>query len=345
MAACPILGRVPGQTQDELLIKATLTGVTYLTQRKYRARYRGSKSAAVSINGKLYKKKAELQAAIDSWKEPQKKRAKSPDPAPKFSDVAMQSNNNVLTDNLYLPTTGEKISPPIRAYRIKKSEVRHRILGYINTQKGKKELYFWTVSFFQGTPDKVAYQIFNIWLTSLRKYRMLREYLWIAERQENGTIHFHIAIPHKMPVHRANAMMAGTLKTFARRGLIPASVHECRRYNGVDIAKNRKTRRVTNFAVKKGSRALSTYLTKYVTKNSATFEHLAWHNSRGYSALFTSITFTVAEFRQHRFGFFINRTRILTSEYAKFIPWLDDPPPLLQDHLYRLNTYLQLSPN
>jgi len=46
---------------------------------------------------------------------------------------------------------------------------------------------------------------------------------------------------------RANRMMGGTMKTFARRGELPASVHQCSRYNGVDISKNRKTKRVTNF--------------------------------------------------------------------------------------------------
>ncbi len=234
-----------------------------------------------------------------------------------------------------------------QGYRVNKREIRQRLLGYMNTQRGSKELYFWTVTFPKGTADDLCYKIFNIWLTALRKYKMLREYLWIAERQPGtGTIHFHIAIPHKMHVQRANAMMAGTLKTFARRGELPYSVHQCARYNGVDISKNRKTKRVTNFANKKGSRALSHYLTKYVTKNDEQFTHLAWHNSRGYSQLFTGVTFSVEEFKKFSFGFFLDRRRVFEiGDFARFIPWISYPPPLFEEHLYKVNSFVQENKN
>ncbi len=331
-------------TGDELLIKATLTGITLLKKIRYRQRYKGSKRCAVSISGKLYPKKTDLDKVIkeeyERWKGISKKKPALPSAGKKINDLTLQISHNLSTDNTDISPIQEKLSTP-RMYKVKKSEIRQRILGYINTQKGKKELYFWTVSFFKGTPDIIAYRALNTWLTSLRKYRLLHEYLWVAERQENGTIHFHIAIPHKMPVQRANAMMAGTLKTFAKKGLITANVYQCARYNGVDICKNRKTRRVVNFAIKKGSRALAHYLTKYVTKNDTAFTHLAWHNSRGYSALFTGVTFTIAEFKQFRFPFFLNRTRIIEGEYSRFVPWLFDPPPLVQDHLFQLNSYVQ----
>ena len=240
-----------------------------------------------------------------------------------------------------------------KCYTVNKKEVRQRLLGYINTQKGRKELYFWTVSFPKGTPDHICYQAFNTWLTALRQYKMLKDYLWVAERQTGdritdgraptNTLHFHIAIPHYMNVQRANAMMRGTLKTFAKRGEIPYQPYhpQVKKYNGVDICKNRNTKRIVNFAVKKGSRALATYLTKYVTKNDETFEHLAWHNSRGFSCLFTAVTFTVAEFQQFKFGQFLNRVRVFDMNFAKFIPWLYGPPPLLLDHLFKLNSYIQ----
>jgi hypothetical protein len=146
-----------------------------------------------------------------------------------------------------------------------------------------------------------------------------------------------------MNVQRANAMMRGTLKTFAKRGDIPYQPYhpQVKKYNGVDICKNRNTKRIVNFAIKKGSRALSTYLTKYVTKNDGAFDHLAWHNSRGFSCLFTAVTFTAAEFKKFGFGPFLNRVRVFEMNFAKFIPWLFGPPPLLIDHLYQLNSYIQ----
>jgi hypothetical protein len=228
-------------------------------------------------------------------------------------------------------------------YTVNKQKVRHRLLCYLNTQKGKKELYFWTVSFPVNTPDSICFQALNIWLTQLRKYGLLKEYMRVTERQKNGTIHFHIAIPHRMPVQRANHLMAITLKTFAKKGLIPyhPSHPQIKKYNGVDISKHRKTRRVTNFAVKKGSVALATYLTKYVTKNDAEFDHLAWHNSRGFSELFTGVTFTIKEFNDFEFGHFLNRVRIFKMNFATFIPWMYGPPPRFWDHLYKLNSYTQ----
>jgi hypothetical protein len=347
---CPILGKVPSFF-DKLLLKTSVTGVTLLKQNRYKSRYIGSKYAAIDINGNLYKRAGELKEVILSADSEGKKKGRLKRPPGKTIKALseMQISDNFSTSPPELSPNEAAVIPslPVKGYKVNKREVRSRILGYINTIKGKKELYFWTVTFPMGTPDAKCYQIFNIWLTSLRKYKMLREYLWIAERQplKTHTIHFHIAIPHKMPVQRANAMMRGTLKTFARRGEIPYTVQQCPKYNGVDIHKNRKTKRVINFAIRKGARALAGYLTKYLTKNDTCFSHLAWHNSRGFSALFTAITFTIAEFKSHGFGFFLNRRDVKDMEFAKFIPWLGEPPPQWEIHLYKLNSYLQLNPN
>jgi hypothetical protein len=323
----------------DLVIKTSVNGIVLLKQNRLKKRYTGNKYSAVDINGNLWLKAAELKKHLagGNKKPPAKAGGKSCLGAPTRTD---QNYDNLSTTDKNLSPGSPKLSTE-RRYFIHKREVRQRILGYLNTIRGKKELYFWTVSFPEKTTDAVGYQMFNIWLTALRQYRMLKNYLWVAERQQNGTLHFHIAIPHKMPVKRANAMMQGTLKTFSGRGLIPFTVHQCRRYNGVDIAKNRKTRRVTNFAIKKGARALGQYLTKYVTKNDTGFTHLAWHNSRGYSSIFTGLAFTVPEFQSHGFHFALDRAKRFDNEYFTFIPWLSDPPPKITEHLYQLNSFIQ----
>lgn len=258
-----------------------------------------------------------------------------------------------------------------KSYTINRVEVRHRLYNYINTQKGKKRLFFWTVSFPEGTPDPVCHKLFNVWLTQLRRYGMLSEYLWIKERQDGkraspdklptGTLHFHIAIPHYLDAYRANAMMKGTLKTYSKRGDMPGAVCDLRtgkvhylpciaHYNGVHIAKHKTTNRPINFAIKKGQKKLAHYLTKYLTKtvdeetgkeSDTTYEQLAWHNSRGFSALFTGVTFTISEFIRGGCSEFLNRCRVFPMRFATFIPWLDGPPPKLLRHLYDLNTYIQ----
>lgn len=344
----PRLLATPRQHHDPLTIKATLSGIIQLRTdpvtgngRKYLSRYAGSKYSAVDINGNLWQKATELKKQIaKEGKDKKKPGRKKPTGAQKFREMTEQISDNLSTENNNSGPQKQNLST-VREYRVNKKEVRQRLLGMINTKQGKKELYFFTVTFPAGTSDEIAYQVYNVWLTSLRQYRMLRQYLWVAERQQNGTVHFHIAIPHKMNVQRANAMMAGTLKTFAKRGEIPFTVHQCKRYNGVDIAKHRATRRVTNFAIKKGSRALVTYLTKYVTKNDGTFQHLAWHNSRGYSSIFTGVTFSLPEFQDKlEWQWLLREEKTFEGEFFTFIPWLGDPPELLTKHLHDLNSHL-----
>jgi hypothetical protein len=359
----PTLGKVP-LNNDDLVIKATQTGIILLgkieegkliSERRYGKRYIGSKKHAIDINGNLWWSGNDLAKDIKQDAKDKPKR-RLPD---KKKAGGQPCNNEHENNELQIYADCDENARKVagnskkKAYCINKKEVRQRLLCYVNTQKGKKRLYFWTVSFPKNTPDDICYQALNTWLTSLRKYKMLKDYLWIAERQEGDrlpegveathTIHFHIAIPHYLNAERANSMMRGTLKNLAKAGLIPYKEHaiQIKKYNGVHISKHRNTNVPINFAVKKGNKALAGYLTKYVTKNDSAFEHLAWHNSRGFSALFTSVTFTLAEFVKFGFNHFLNRVRVFKMEFATFVPWLFGPPPLLEDHFYQLNSYIQ----
>jgi hypothetical protein len=341
----PTLAPVPNISKEPLTIKATTSGITFLKENIFRSRYTGNKHYAVDCNGNLWTKKDFMKYIQQTNKrfglQAKKKPLHPCNGGTKTLEIMPQISNNLSTETNTLHTNPAKLSTINKEYSVNKREVRQRLLGYINTMRGKKELYFFTVTFPPGIVDTVAYQAFNIWLTALRQRNMLKEYIWIAERQQTGTIHFHIAIPHYMHVHKANAMMRGTLKNMIRKGKIDYSIYKIARYNGVDIAKNRNTKRVTNFAIKKGTRSLVTYLTKYVTKNDTKFAHLAWHNSRGFSMLFTGVTFNVPEFISKGFHLLINRAKAFVGEFFIHIPWLNDPPPLLVEHLYKINSHLQ----
>lgn len=316
----------------ELTIKASAAGITVLKDGRFKKRYTGSRHSAIDINGKMYLKAADLKKINQD----QDKKTGSRPRAQTQSDIAL---------------TADQLQRPQKNYKVHKTEVRNRILGMINTMRGKKELYFWTVTFPAGTPDPIAYKLFNTWLTTCRQKKWLKEYLWIAERQTGerledkskatNTIHFHLAIPHRMSVQLANNAMRTTLKNAAIKKEIPFNVYQCKRYNGIDIAKNRTTRRVTNFAIKKGSRALGQYFTKYLTKNNSAFPHLAWHNSRGFSALFTGITFTTTEFLGYGFRGLVQPTKIIDNEYFLFFAWKDQPPFAVTKHLFEINSWIQ----
>lgn len=421
----PALGKVPGVGADDLVIKATTTGITFLHDRRFKKRYNGSKTCTIGINGEVWPKRSDydkmqalkIPSRLISYNEDglhyldkqkykeattpkNKKKAAAADclilfekkPAPGSEHAAICEEIPTSENNSTALAKKPAKSSKKASYSINKREVRQRIMSYINTAKGVKELYFWTVSFPDGTPDDVCYQAFNTWLTTLRTQQkdksgkflpaLLKEYLWIAERQLGDrltvdkkptyTIHFHIAIPHFMPVQRCNMAMRTILKNLAKKGLMPGAVctdHAIinkklkgkrethylpciAKYNGVHIGRN-KQGNVINFAIKRASKALAGYLTKYITKNDAGvkdengneiapgFSHLAWHNSRGFSCLFTAVAFTVKEFDKFGFRHFLNRVRVFRMEFATFIPWLFGPPPDLMKHMFNLNSYIQ----
>ena len=174
-------------------------------------------------------------------------------------------------------------------------------------------------------------------MTRLRKEKMLRSYLWISERQTNGTIHFHIAINYRMDIKRANRYMRACIFTCIDNNEIKYSRLEAIKYNGVDIAKNRKTKRITNFAKQKNQKNLISYITKYVTKNNEKFKHLAWHSSREYSNLCIGIRLSTNEFENKNIMRLVDETKCLDTAYFTFYRWKANPPPDLLKYLAFIN--------
>jgi hypothetical protein len=318
----------------ELTIKADLNGVTILREGRYRKRYTGSKQFAVDINGRL-RESGELAGEIS--RENERKKIVAPSRATKKKAEEMRNDKDTQK-------AGPGLGSVEKSYRINKPEIRARINTMIASQPpDRRELYFWTVTFPMQTEDEVIYRIYNTWLTRLRKEKILRNYLWVCERQKNGTLHFHIAITHKMPVKKANAYMGSALVTCAKKGEIAYSVYLCKRYNGVHISKDKAGKQALNFANgKRGRRALIGYLSKYITKNDGSFSHLAWHNSRGFSQLFTGVTFTLEEFCEtFALSKFVRRHSAIKNLYFQFHPWINGPPPSLEAELLKLNSYIQ----
>ncbi len=306
-----------------LTVKADLNGVTIIKDGRFKKRYTGSRQYDVDINGVL-RKKSDLKLLLHKDDPPQKKKG-----APAANGMP------------HTITLAPKIQ---KSYSINKPEIRARLFSMVASQpQNKKELYFWSVSFPVKTSDETIYRLFNTWLTKLRQKKMLRQYLWVAERQGNGTLHFHLCIPHKMNAKVANREMMICLCNASKSGEIDYNIHACKRYNGVDISKNRKNRIVTNFALgKRGRRALTNYITKYIPKNDGVFTHLAWHNSRGFSMLFTGITFTFDESR-HKFmwRFYTHSRAAVQNEYFAFYPWINGPPGQIEGELLKLNSFIQ----
>ena len=305
----------------ELNNSVSLSGITLLKDGKYSNRYVGLKKVQVSPNGQIVIEKPPISTHESK---PKRKITKVK------IDSTVHIENTEHSVNVHTGGNGHRFS-------IKKPVIRARILNYINQQKGTKELYFLTVTFPTCVTDDLAYKFFNQWLTVLRSKNIIRTYLWVAERQQNGTVHYHIAIPHRVYAPHANKAMQIILTNAVRKQQLQWNIQAAKKYNGVDLAKNRKTRRVTNFAVKKGQKSLANYLTKYVTKNDEKFSHYAWHCSREFSNLCLKISFTNDELLTCGFEQWINENKQFESEYFIFFPWHNRPPPQVMQHFADIN--------
>jgi len=217
------------------------------------------------------------------------------------------------------PLEGEPVKEP-KQYRINKKLIRQRVYAFLLAQK-KPVLHAVTVSFPPCVNEDTGYIALNSWLTYCRTYLHLRNYLFVAERQKNGTIHFHILVPQYINIQKANKAMGVTLANMVRSGKLNWNVKAARKYNGVDLSKNRNTKRVTNFALGGSQKALANYITKYVSKNDEGFTHYAWHNSRGFSSMMLSITLTESEAKYLQVRQVLDLQRCRMTEFATFVPW------------------------
>lgn len=310
-----------------LVVKLTSSGATVLkstSDTQFKQRVQGSKSHTLLANAVLIENQVAHERDLAGYRKSTGRRISK-----KRSALPAEEKSIVFSED-----SSQK--KPTKQYRLNKKLIRGRIFAYLLTQK-KPVAHFVTISFPQTMTDDGGYQALNAWLTYCRKYLHLREYLFVAERQKNGTIHFHLLVPQFLNVQKANRAMAGILKTMIRRGKLDWNIYACKKYNGVDLAKNRKTKRVTNFALQGARKALTNYILKYISKNDEAFSHYAWHNSRGFSAMMLSVSLTEAEakFLQIRAG--LDLTRIRATEYAFFVPWAGAAAPWFTELLRTIN--------
>jgi hypothetical protein len=202
-------------------------------------------------------------------------------------------------------------------------------------------MFAFTITVPPEVDDDLAYQLFNNWLTVCRKYHGLKNYIWVREFQQNETVHFHMLVPHYLHVVTVNRAMQECLKTQVRNGRLKWHIKQCKRYNGVHIGKNDKTKKVTNFAKPRERRALLNYMLKYMSKgkvNDKSPNHYAWHNSRAFSKMITSLALTHDEALQLKIRQSLNMNTTWTNERFTHILWKDyRPPDFVTDLLSTVN--------
>lgn len=267
-------------------------------------------------------------------REKQRKLKKIPSP---MIIPGMSNNSTTLSGNVENP---EKTRHK-REYYVNEKLISARVFSYVSAMK-EPVLHMVTISFptpggKQIVSDDQGFQYLNNWLTVCRETLHLRDYLFVSEYQPTtGTIHFHIMVPQYFNIVKANKVMVTILCNQVRKGALKWNLQAAKRYNGVDLDKDRKTKKVINFGEPKKRRNLVAYITKYCSKGKKPregeeakkgFPHLAWHNSRGFSSMFTGVSLTKAESVSLGIRGMLNFAKIFISEYFSWLPWSANIPP------------------
>jgi hypothetical protein len=243
--------------------------IVFCKTQKTRNDYSGSKSFKISVqNGQMSvfeidrKEKKKIENDINNVY----------DDSMRFSFVLLTVLEVIVYD-----IDGEPIEVQKRSYKLKKNEVVNRCNAIFGLKIAKKNLSFMTASFPMGMNDDSIFRVWNTFLTRMRKAFGLRVYLWITERQKNGTLHYHMLVPQYIPIRVSNGYLAISIRNELEKNKQDSVKYDCGKYNGLDVKR-----------CDSNLKALSAYLTKYISKGEIRFSHLAWHCSRLVSALFTA---------------------------------------------------------
>jgi hypothetical protein len=171
---------------------------------------------------------------------------------------------------------------------------------------------FGTFSFIAPVDDKTGQSILNKFLVQCRKKFPGLQYFWVAERQDNGNIHFHMILNKRLPVGRWNALWvlqqynAGLVghdewgdEISKERIMELYALDQKEGYCGARSKDGKKKISRIQAALNpldlkkvKSIGRLSSYLTKYITKQEKNkpFGCAVWHCSRRVSRMFTRQT-------------------------------------------------------
>jgi hypothetical protein len=157
-----------------------------------------------------------------------------------------------------------------------------------------------TLTMVAECTDYQAVKCLNKYLTVLRKKDGLFNYVWVAEKQGNGNIHFHMIIDKRFEISYINSLWITQqynskiineeqkLKFYNDYGTTFKKAHKmgCEEGNNWHQVIQKYLNPVDVKKVKTID-GMSQYLTNYVIKNESKLSCNIWHSSRNVSKLFT----------------------------------------------------------
>lgn len=241
---------------------------------------------------------------------------------PLSAEALKKSSTNVANYSAYITryrsirdAFDKKKTVQKKTYKLNKSKVRKRIIALCRLKQSYKFLAFYSVSFPANAPDDAIYEIYNRWLTTCRRHHGLTTYVWVAERQKNGTLHFHILTNNFLEIYKVNRAMAKCINTSVLQGKLSWGQSSLTLYNGVDVDSIQHPKRrqgetraqyrwrlkeQKKHTIKERVKFATKYMTKYLSKNDEVFTHLPFHCSRDISQLFTSLLLSDKDFEVYK---------------------------------------------
>ena len=174
-----------------------------------------------------------------------------------------------------------------RIFELNKTKVRDKTLALFNLRQSKKFCAFITISFPAGFSDLMGVSVLNNVLTNVRQSSLKFNYLWVAERQKNKTIHFHMIVNRFFNVRILNGKFAQAIQRELVKTSDTTIEFNKSKYNGCDIKFIRSQANVLG------------YITKYIIKNKACFNIRAWACDSVVSRLFTHISELAGNLKIH----------------------------------------------
>lgn len=182
---------------------------------------------------------------------------------------------------------------------LKKVEPKKHTMSARSARKVRNKLHamyrvgiaktFVTLTMVADCPDRVAVRCLQKLLKLWRERWGQFNYLWVAERQENKRIHFHLVLDRFIDVQAENRRWAvvqyesGVIYSYEyNKNLVPVDPARMTPKQFAKIANPLDVEKIDSV------KSLATYLASYVTKKiGEQFECQVWNCSKGVSALFT----------------------------------------------------------
>jgi hypothetical protein len=215
--------------------------------------------------------------------------------------------------------------------RIRKNLIKNRCDAFARLDRSRKFLAFYTVSFPAGLSDEACFRCLNKWLTRIRSWRVRFPYLWVAERQKNGTIHFHLLTNMFLPIKVVNGFMGIAIRNDLKKEPGASINFNSSIYNGVDVSRVKSPKQVIK------------YISKYVTKELADQVPQVWHCSRVFSKLAVALTvhaadahYLISKLVKHQLSEDLGVVMV-SNEFFLYVPLLHGPPDVYRSAMYSGN--------